>query len=216
VIRIIKGPIPEVLQRNGPRWSAEVDQARQLGQVPRFANRYRDPQIKLAVIAETHGKCAYCETRIRHVAPGDVEHILPKSRRPELWFDWENLTFACPVCNQSKGEFYDANVSLINPLSEDPSEHFLAVGASLWRQPNDDRAQLTIDQIGLDRPDLRLARSDRLKSVYSLVEQWRRLPEGSAKEAALAQLMREADDNKEYAFVVRVFLRSQGVPGISL
>ena len=41
-----------------------------------------------APIDETHGKCAYCESKIKHIDYGDIEHILPKNKnaRPDLCY----------------------------------------------------------------------------------------------------------------------------------
>ena len=41
----------------------------------------RDKSIKEQILKETHGKCVYCESKISHVCPGDIEHILPKNKK---------------------------------------------------------------------------------------------------------------------------------------
>ncbi|MCI0439594.1 MAG: TIGR02646 family protein [Chloroflexi bacterium] len=46
------------------------------------------------------GICAYCE----ELDPGEVEHFRPKSRFPELVYDWANWVFACHNCNYAKLE----------------------------------------------------------------------------------------------------------------
>ncbi len=64
-----------------------------------------------------HGKCAYCESSIIAVCPGDIEHFRPKGRyeyitsegkqakhKPGYYWlaaDWDNLLLACPFCNQT-------------------------------------------------------------------------------------------------------------------
>ncbi|MGL4551126.1 MAG: hypothetical protein ACRC33_08060 [Gemmataceae bacterium] len=60
-----------------------------------------------------HGKCAFCESNVDHIAYGDVEHYRPKAgyvqrpggplKRPGyfwLAYEWENLLFSCQLCNQ--------------------------------------------------------------------------------------------------------------------
>ena len=70
-----------------------------------------------------HGKCAYCESRIEHTHPGDVEHFRPKGGVAEednnpvmvagpdgamvphpgyywLAYDWRNLLPSCSSCNR--------------------------------------------------------------------------------------------------------------------
>jgi uncharacterized protein (TIGR02646 family) len=40
-------------------------------------------------------RCSYCESNEATV----VDHVAPKSKFPELTFDWENLLMACDQCN---------------------------------------------------------------------------------------------------------------------
>lgn len=44
--------------------------------------------------------CSYCEQPIRH-AP-EIEHVQPKSLKPELECKWKNLLIACTSCNRTK------------------------------------------------------------------------------------------------------------------
>jgi uncharacterized protein (TIGR02646 family) len=44
--------------------------------------------------------CGYCERSCK----GQVDHFRPKSRDPELVYEWSNWILACPTCNQNKGE----------------------------------------------------------------------------------------------------------------
>ena len=70
--------------------------------------------MKNALITAQQGKCAFCESKVRHIAHGDVEHYRPKGgvRQSDgdaleqpgyfwLAYGWGNLFFACQVCNQS-------------------------------------------------------------------------------------------------------------------
>jgi uncharacterized protein (TIGR02646 family) len=50
---------------------------------------------------EAFGKCAYCEAPTDTVAHGDVEHFRPKATYWWLAYCWDNLLFACQICNQS-------------------------------------------------------------------------------------------------------------------
>lgn len=75
---------------------------------------YGDPAVKTQLIADQHGKCVFCEAKIRANEHGDVEHFRPKGGFTEtdngpfkkpgyywLAYDWSNLTFSCQLCNQS-------------------------------------------------------------------------------------------------------------------
>lgn len=48
-----------------------------------------------------HGTCGYCEER---VTPGGVDHFRPKSKFPEIVYEWANWVFACDSCNHAKND----------------------------------------------------------------------------------------------------------------
>lgn len=53
-------------------------------------------------LAQTLGRyCSYCERWI--AASLAVEHVQPKSLRPDLALAWDNLLLACANCNSAKG-----------------------------------------------------------------------------------------------------------------
>lgn len=77
------------------------------------ATIYGHAEVKRALVKAQHGKCCYCESKIRHVDHGDVEHFRPKASvrqgdgdaraRPGYYwlaYAWDNLLFACALCNQ--------------------------------------------------------------------------------------------------------------------
>lgn len=74
---------------------------------------YGGPSVKQALKDAQHDKCCFCESKISHVAFGDVEHFRPKAacraspetpeRRPGYYwlaYEWSNLYFACEQCNR--------------------------------------------------------------------------------------------------------------------
>jgi uncharacterized protein (TIGR02646 family) len=81
---------------------------------------YNAKSVKRALQKTQHEKCAFCESKVSHVAYGDVEHFRPKKgyrqRRNDLliqpgyyWlaYEWSNLLFCCQVCNQRfKGNYF--------------------------------------------------------------------------------------------------------------
>ena len=62
------------------------------------SNRWK--QAKKQLLAETGGKCAYCEAPVSVVAFGDVEHYRPKSIYWWLAYCYDNYLAACQICNQ--------------------------------------------------------------------------------------------------------------------
>ncbi len=90
----------------------KLEQIRGKGQFPKGDDIKGYDVVKELLWKDQHYKCCYCEQRI----PGkyhDVEHYRPKVRADRwpgctsthgywwLAFTWENLLFACPLCNRS-------------------------------------------------------------------------------------------------------------------
>ncbi len=85
-----------------------------------FTKHYAHPTVKAALRAAQHGKCAFCESKVAQIAPGDVEHFRPKAgyrqrrngplKRPGYYwlaYAWENLLFVCELCNRrEKGNWF--------------------------------------------------------------------------------------------------------------
>lgn len=88
---------------------------------------YAARDVKRQLMADQHGKCAYCETRFTHSSPGDVEHYRPKAGYRQaaagpvlgpgyfwLAYEWSNLLFACEDCNRIRKR-------QLFPLRNDPA-----------------------------------------------------------------------------------------------
>lgn len=61
--------------------------------------------------------CAYCEA----VCKGEVDHFRPKSRFPELVYEWSNWLIACHDCNHAKGDKWPAS-GYVDPCAESTSK----------------------------------------------------------------------------------------------
>jgi uncharacterized protein (TIGR02646 family) len=89
------------------------------------ASLYRSASVKNALRTAQYDKCALCESKVTHIAWGDVEHFRPKSAyrqspddplvRPGYYwlaYEWSNLLFCCQLCNQ---RFKRNHFPLTNP-----------------------------------------------------------------------------------------------------
>jgi len=106
---------PDVLVAPDGRGARELAEARAFfqngtGKAPSYA-AYSHDQVKAALEALFHGKCAYCETRYDVASPVDVEHFRPKGRvqdapdHPGYWWlamVWTNLLPSCIDCNRRR------------------------------------------------------------------------------------------------------------------
>ena len=75
---------------------------------------YGHADVKRSLVAMHHGKCCYCESKVRHTGPGTIDHYRPKAASQQqvgapftrpgyywLAYNWENLLFECVACNQT-------------------------------------------------------------------------------------------------------------------
>lgn len=167
MIGLAKTEEPDILKRNAIVWTQELLAKINSNEEPTkyLLGRYSDPQIKAALLKETHGKCAYCESPLRHVTYGDVEHIISKASQPSLRFAWHNLTIACDVCNTKKG---DAE-GLVDPYQCDPTLLFDFYGDLIWAKFGIHNAELTEYKLELNRPQLVERRRERIEYLRHMV-----------------------------------------------
>ncbi len=144
MISVTRTAPPDVLQRLGARWLAALraanDELEQIENDPQATpqqirrakegkqnaqNKYRHREIKDSLVAMFHGKCVYCESPIRAVTYGHIEHFYPKSdsNYADKTFEWDNLLLSCDVCNDSghKGTKFPLDASG-DPLLIDPTD----------------------------------------------------------------------------------------------
>lgn len=215
--KIKKLKMPQVLVINAAKWTQEYCSCLSAGQKPseEVATRYKDPAIKAMLEQETHEKCAYCESKMKHISYGDIEHILPKNKnaRPDLYVEWSNLTLACEQCNRSgKRKYYNPQLSLINPYVDDPDQHLKDIGPLIMPVPGDDRAYVTRNILKLNRPALVERRTERIESVEALLISWAKEQNETVKEVMEGQLHEEYAEDKEFSSTIKEYLRANGFP----
>lgn len=217
MIKIEKSPKPQILADNAATWTQEYTSCLAAGKKPsdEVATRYNDPTIKRTLEKETHGKCAYCESKIKHISYGDIEHILPKNKnaRPDLYVEWSNLTLSCEQCNRSgKRTYYDPQLPLINPYSDIPSQHLQDVGPLVVPVLGDNRAIVTEKVLKLNRAALVERRTERIMSVENLLQTWAKEQNPTVKIVLSNELHDEYGADKEFSSTIKSFLASRGFP----
>lgn len=90
MIKIIKKQKPAVLIKNASKWKSQLldDIKAEKKSTKYLLTRYSHPEIKETLIEETHGKCAYCESKLLHIHHGDIEHIFPKALDQSKRYEW--------------------------------------------------------------------------------------------------------------------------------
>jgi uncharacterized protein (TIGR02646 family) len=208
MIKLRKLEEPELLKANKDLWTKEYLQAKTTGNMTNAINyRYRHPEIKARIREETSDKCAYCESKVTHTYPGDIEHILPRSIFPELAVEWENLTLSCGECNRRKSDYHSSEEPLVNPYRDNPEEHLFVAGAFIFGKVADGKGALTELKLELNRAELIERRYERIKSLKNLAERYANQAAGTLKDLLRKELLKEIERDKEYAFISRAFLK---------
>lgn len=111
---------------------------------------YNKSDVILRLKEDSHDKCYICE--LGGLSDPEVEHLKPHHGRtiPERVFDWNNLFYVCPHCNNIKKESkYDDKI--IDCCEEDPEkmlEQCYEEGhVNVHNIVNEERAIMTADLI---------------------------------------------------------------------
>jgi uncharacterized protein (TIGR02646 family) len=207
LIKLTKGPVPDFLAQNADNWLKELlaEVANGGDKIAYRKSKYNNPAIKAALIAETNGKCAYCESLPLHVTYGDIEHIMPKSVDPNLTFDWQNLTLACDICNTKKAD----KEGLIDPYEDEPEDEFNFIGPMILHRAGKAKAEITRTVLDLNRSYLLCQRAERIEALenkFRLIEQH---PEPEERELMLAATVEhEMSAERGYSLCSRSYLRA--------
>lgn len=171
-------------------------------------SNYKHPDNKAALLHASHGKCMYCESQVSHVYFGDVEHIRPKAAGmyPELEFEWSNLGYCCARCNNAKKDQFDATCPLVDPYSEDPSNHLLAFGSAIFHKAGSERGAITIETTDLNRAELIEKRAIRLAQLQRSLDACYRTTNKTVRATLLAALDQESAADKEFSMLAAALI----------
>lgn len=211
MIRLRRPGIPSALARRAAAATRKLWDAWRDGDDLPKAKRavYANPEVKRALSGAQHGKCAFCET-INPSSHGVVEHFRPKDgwrqnrgdalQKPQyfwLAYAWENLLFACDVCNDrahKENLFPIANPEhratpdspdpameeplLIDPYGpHDPEDHIGWNSDVPVAKDDSPCGRATIEVLGLDRDERRAdLRRAHLANTEASLARLERLP----------------------------------------
>lgn len=205
MIKLTKGPKPNVLQENAADWTTQLLAHVSGGtKVPdSLKNKYNDPEVRAALRRESNAKCMYCESRVNHVTHDHIEHIKPKAttRYPELTFEWSNLGLACPKCNMNKSDDFDEATPFVNPYIDNPSNHLVALGGFVYHVAGDVRGELTERCLDLNRAALLEQRLERIDAIRALADRYQSATE-PLKTVLQKEIQIEASSDKPYSLCV--------------
>ena len=206
-----KLPKPEILEINEQGWLADY-LSDKTNATKRY--RYRDPDIKRQLKEETGFKCVYCESKIGHNTPGDVEHKIPSSKDESKHFDWNNLTIACTECNRRKNDYYKEGEEFLDPYSDDVEQWLEHHGPLVYWTAGNVRAEITIRKLELNseaRAQLVFRKIEKLDGLANLVERWNSEENPTLKSLLYLQISEMVSAKSEYSAMVLSVLRSKGI-----
>lgn len=102
--------------------------------------------------------CSYCDSIMRYSSRDTIDHFQPKSRFPELAYNWGNLYLCCDGC-QRKGIDYDPNVLRPDESGYSFAQYFRycrdgVISVVAINDIDRQRARITITVLKLDHKDL--------------------------------------------------------------
>ncbi|ALC84849.1 hypothetical protein AM499_02740 [Bacillus sp. FJAT-22090] len=212
MIRLKKLEKPDILVQKGEEWKDELMTYVNSGKdIPKnIQGRYAHKEIKKTLLEETKEKCAYCESVITGIDYGDIEHIEPKKRVPKKTFEWINLTISCGKCNQNKGQYYNENLSLINPYIDKPEEEIIFLGP--YPSARSDRALMTVKQLKLDRVELLERRTEYIKKIQPLINLYLNTYDKEFQKIIYQDLIEYTKEKHEYSSMMRCILATIKLP----
>ncbi len=177
-----------------------------------YKTKYRSASIKQVLKQETGNKCIYCESKIGHNTPGDVEHKVPVSLDETKRFEWKNLTIACTECNRRKNDYYDNDTMFLDPYRNNVEQQTFHVGPVVFNQPGNDEAEITIRILELSeiekRNELFTQKVNKLKSTNNLLARIKKCENPVLKTLLLEELEEMTDKSSEYSGMIRSLINA--------
>ncbi len=203
---------PNVLLQNKTNWLADYKADKTNGT---NKYRYRHSDIKGQLKTETGFKCVYCESKIGHNTPGDVEHIIPSSKNEDTHFVWDNLTIACTECNRRKNDYYEHGEEFLNPYSDNNLEYLIEHFGPIvnWRNGHV-RAEITVKILELNKPtrvQLILRKIEKIEDTNTLIERYIAEQNPTLKQIHKLQLEQMTLVDAEFSGMVKSLVDQKGI-----
>jgi hypothetical protein len=155
----------------------------------------------------------YCESRVGHNTPGDVEHKIPSSKDRTKHFYWFNLTIACTECNRRKRDYYEACDGFLDPYVDNPDDHLEHNGPVVTPKVGSARAEVCVETLKLcsaERLPLVAQKIAKLEELHQVLVRYNTEAPGPLKEILKRRLSDMAKPSAEYSAMVRDALRAKG------
>ena len=176
MIKLTRSAKPEILELKEKEWleslTLAVAKYGAYSLIPeiektQLISHYRHEDIKSSLFSSSFEKCAFCECKPAEGGNIEVEHFLPKSKYPNLTFEWNNFLPSCRKCNGSKLYHDTGNFPIINPYETNPDQVFIYSDIRILPINDNDVGKETIVVCGLNSVRLMKPRADILISLHT-------------------------------------------------
>ncbi|HFK5505155.1 AAA family ATPase [Elizabethkingia anophelis] len=160
-------------------------------------NKEIDDQLKVYLYEAFHGKCGYCEIKIKSYDLGTIDRYRPSNGVRDIneyyqdlywWltFEWDNLIYSCKECNQYKGNYFpivgkrtlnksnnyvNEHRMLLNPYLDEPENHFNYLYSNFGQiDALTDEGSQTIELLRLNRTNLIEGRISARNEILNSIE----------------------------------------------
>lgn len=171
MIPVVPQPEPDIFDRlvrtPGEKFLKKLNNSKPT--TKQWENQDHWKHIRFQLHTAYKGICAYSALRIpRGSSNPNVDHYIPKSKRPDLAYEWSNYRLSCPLANTLKRDFQD----VLDPFTLPPNWFFLDF-PSLLLKPNPDipdedqqRVWKTIDRLKLNEEQTYVDERNTCLEVY--------------------------------------------------
>ncbi|MBU0754322.1 MAG: HNH endonuclease, partial [Planctomycetes bacterium] len=170
--------------------------------------------IKSKLKEETGWKCVYCESKIGHNTPGDIEHKIPSSKVDNLHFTWENLTIACTECNRRKNDYYIDGEAFLDPYIDDVEGAVQHYGPVLGWSNGNERAEITVKTLELEttiRFSLISRKIEKIEELNNIIERYVKEDSPAIKSLMKLKIKRMIEKSSEYSGMIKSIIEAKGL-----
>lgn len=202
---------PNVLAENHDEWLT-VFLADKTNKTNKY--RYRHSEIKATLKEETGWKCVYCESKIGHNTPGDIEHKVPSSKVENLHFNWDNFTVACTECNRRKNDYYKEGEEFLDPYNDDVENAVQHYGPILGWNNGHERAEITVKTLELDtsiRFPLISRKIEKIEELNNVIERYVKEENLAIKTLMKQKIKRMINKKSEYSGMIKSIIETKGL-----
>jgi len=208
---LIKLGEPEILKNNNQQWLQEYVSDKQ-SSYKKY--KYRNADIKTRLKEETGFKCIYCESKIGHNTPGDIEHKVPSSKDINQHFNWLNLTIACTECNRRKNDYYVIGSEFLDPYRDNVESLLEHHGPLAYWKSNNDRAEISIRILklnSLSRQELVERKITKMEEFSNLIERFLSQSNQMLKKLLWMQVEEMTNNKSEYSAMLQAVIEKKGI-----